>query len=395
MRIERFDVLPCDMPQEDPEWRFSIHANRVSRGWLVRLTADDGTEGYGYASATRHMGASSESLHGVLNAFADVVVGRDPSNIEAILSDLDKHLTGVNQAKAAIDGALHEVASRGLGLPLYRLFGGKMRDEVPVMRVLSLKDPAQMAERARDLIARGHDFIKIKVDGDPKVDIARVAAIREEVGPDVRLIIDANQAYAPKDAILVANKVVDYGVEYFEQPVRADDHAGLKLVTDNTQIAIEADESAGSLRDVMLLVSGRIVDAVSLKVPKLGGLRNTIAAARICEAGRVRCRFGAHVGPRLMSAQALHLACGLPNLEFACEFGEFVRLLDDPTEGVENVDGAIRLPEGPGSGASLRADALAAMNASLGAAASRGLRRHPFMDATQNDQQGRPTRRNT
>jgi L-alanine-DL-glutamate epimerase-like enolase superfamily enzyme len=358
MIIEQFDVLPCDMPQEDPEWRFSIHANRISRGWLVRLTSDTGVEGYGYASATRHMGASAEGLKGALDVFGDIVTGQDPFNIEAILGALDKQLTGINQAKAAIDCALHEVIARSLVLPLYKLFGGKVRDEVPVMRVLSIKSPEDMATRATDLLARGHKFIKIKVDGNVNDDFERVRAIRDQVGPDIRLIIDANQAYTPKDAILIAGKVADLGVEIFEQPITADDHDGLKLVTDNTAITIEADESAGSLREVMVLVSNRIVDAVSLKVPKLGGLRNAIAAARICEAGRVRCRFGAHVGPRLMSAQAMHLAVGLRGLDFACEFGEFVRLTNDPTEGIENIDGKVSLPEGIGSGASLRPEAV-------------------------------------
>jgi L-Ala-D/L-Glu epimerase / N-acetyl-D-glutamate racemase len=109
----------------------------------------------------------------------------------------------------------------------------------------------------------------------------------------------------------------------------------------------------------MTLVSNRIVDLVSLKVPKLGGLRNTIAAARICEAGDIPCRLGAHVGPRLLTAQAMHLAASLPELSFACEFGEFVRLRNDITEGVENEGGMIRLPEGVGSGAGLRAEARA------------------------------------
>ncbi len=358
MIIERFDILPCDMPQEDPQWRFSIHANRISRGWLVRLTTDTGVEGYGYASATRHMGASAEGLKGALEAFADIVLGQEPFNIEAIMAGLDQQLTGINQAKAAIDCALHEVVARSLDLPLYKLFGGKLRDEVPVMRVLSIKSPEDMADRAQDLLARGPKFIKIKVDGNVAEDFERVRAIREQVGPGIRLTIDANQAYTPKNAILIAGKVVDLGVEIFEQPVAADDHGGLKLVTDNTAITIEADESAGSLREVMVLVANRIVDAVSLKVPKLGGLRNSIAAARICEAGRVRCRFGAHVGPRLLNAQAMHLAVGLRGLDFACEFGEFVRLTNDPTVGIENVDGKVDLPAGPGSGASLKPEAV-------------------------------------
>jgi L-alanine-DL-glutamate epimerase-like enolase superfamily enzyme len=357
MKIDRIEILPADMPQSDPKWRFAIHANRVSQGWLVAITADDGTVGYGYASATKHMGASRAGLKGVLDDFTRLLLGRDPFDSEAILADLDHRLRGMNQAKAAIDCALHEIAARALGVPLCTLFGGKVRSEFPVLRVLSLKEPEEMAARARALVDAGYRDIKIKVDGRLDLDAARVRAVRAEVGSGIALTIDANQAYTPKAAVRLAGKVVDLGVEIFEQPCNADDHAGLKFVTDHSPIAVEADESAGSLRDVFALVSNRIVDLVSLKVPKLGGLRNTLSAARICEAGEIPCRLGAHVGPRLLTAQAMHLAASLPRLSFACEFGEFVRLENDITQGVENQNGVVRLPGGIGSGASLRADA--------------------------------------
>jgi L-alanine-DL-glutamate epimerase-like enolase superfamily enzyme len=214
-----------------------------------------------------------------------------------------------------------------------------------------------MAAKAQELVDAGYRDIKIKVDGHVELDAARVGAIRERVGPDIRLTIDANQAYKPKSAVRLAIKVADLGADIFEQPCNADDHAGLKFVTDHSPIAVEADESAASVRDVFTLVSNRIVDLVSLKIPKLGGLRNTMAAARICEAADIPCRLGAHVGPRLLTAQAMHLAASLPSLSFACEFGEFVRLQNDITEGVENENGRVRLPAGTGSGASLRADA--------------------------------------
>ena len=357
MKIDKIEILPADMPQSDPQWRFAIHANRISQGWLISIGADDGTVGYGYASATKHMGASCEGLKGVLDDFSGLLLGRDPFDLEAIMVDLDHRLRGVNQAKAAIDCALHEIAARALGVPLCTLFGGKLRTEFPVLRVLSLKRPDEMAAKACALVDAGYRDIKIKVDGRVDLDAARVRAIRDAVGPEIALTIDANQAYKPKGAIRLARKVADLGVEIFEQPCNADDHAGLKLVTDNSPIAIEADESAGSVREVFRLVSNRIVDLVSLKVPKLGGLRNTLAAARICEAADIPCRLGAHVGPRLLTAQAMHLAASLPSLSFACEFGEFVRLENDITEGVENQDGKVRLPEGIGSGAGLRADA--------------------------------------
>ena len=92
---------------------------------------------------------------------------------------------------------------------------------------------------------------------------------------------------------------------------------------------------------------------MSLKIPKLGGLRNTLAAARLCEAAHVQCRLGAAVGSRLLSAQALHFACAMPGIDYACELGEFDRLLDDPFEGLEVANGVLTLPQGAGSGVRL------------------------------------------
>jgi L-alanine-DL-glutamate epimerase-like enolase superfamily enzyme len=148
--------------------------------------------------------------------------------------------------------------------------------------------------------------------------------------------------------------MAEFAIDLAEQPVKVDDMRGLKLVTDSVPITIEADESAGSLQEVMTLVTNRIVDAVSLKIPKLGGLRNTVAAARICEAGGVRYRFGAAVGSRLLSATGMHLAAALPGVDYACEFGEFDRLLDDPFEGIEIVDGNLAVTESAGAGVTLR-----------------------------------------
>jgi L-alanine-DL-glutamate epimerase-like enolase superfamily enzyme len=144
--------------------------------------------------------------------------------------------------------------------------------------------------------------------------------------------------------------MAEFDIDLAEQPVAAGDLAGLKLVTDSVPMTVEADESAACLSDVMQLVSNRVVDAVSLKIPKLGGLRNTLAAARICEAGHVKFRMGAAVGSRLLSAQAMHLAATLPGIDYACELGEFDRLLDDPFEGIEIANGRLALPQGPGSG---------------------------------------------
>jgi L-Ala-D/L-Glu epimerase len=344
----RFD--PCVLRKQDPNWRFARGASPVTEGVIVTLVAENGTEGYGYASATPHMGATRETLIAALDRFAPLVNGRDSFELTRIMESLNRALAGNHQAKAAIDCALHDLNAKLLGIPLYTLFGGKLRECLPILRILSIKTPDEMAAQAERLVSAGYSHLKIKVDGDVEQDVARVAAIRRRVGEAVHLTIDANQSWSVKDAISALTRMAEHRIDIAEQPVAANDFRGLKLVTDSVPVTVEADESADSLDAVFRLVSGRIVDSVSLKIPKLGGLRNTLAAAHICEAGQVSCRMGAAVGSRLLSAHAVHLACALPNSGYACELGEFDRLLDDPFDGIEITAGYLTVPELPGCG---------------------------------------------
>lgn len=363
MKIVRARLDACVLHKQDPNWRFARGASPTTEGVIVTLTGDDGTEGYGYGSATPHMGATRETLHAALSAFLPVINGQDSLEIAPLMQSLDRMLAGHHQAKAAIECAMHDLNARVLALPLYQLFGGKLRDQLPILRILALKSPDEMAAQAEKLVQAGYKHLKIKVDGDVDLDVQRVSAIRRRVGDDVHLTVDANQSYTVKHAIAALNRMAEFGIDLAEQPVPAEDFAGLKQVTDAVPVAVEADESADSLRSVFRLVAERIVDSVSLKIPKLGGLRNTLATARICEAGNVSCRMGAAVGSRLLSAHALHLAAVLPDCGVACELGEFDRLRDDPFTGIEIENGHLQVPHAPGCGAIPRSHEAKAANA--------------------------------
>src|SRR5262249_61244774 len=189
----------------------------------------------------------------------------------------DRSLTGASQAKAGIDCALHDLCARALGVPVYNLLGGKVRDSVPVLRIIAIKTPAEMAANAAKLLEEGYRYFKIKVHGDVELDVARVKAIRERIGPDAHLIIDANQSYTVKDAITAINRMAEYRLDLVEQPVSRHDLKGLELVTRSVPVTVEADEGAGTIDEIMTMVSNRIVDAVSLKIQKLGGFRNALA----------------------------------------------------------------------------------------------------------------------
>ena len=200
MIVRDFDIHPCTMRKEDPNWRFALGASPVTDGHVLRIAADDGIEGFGYASATPHMGSIQATLQAELELFRPLVIGRDPRGIEAILIELDRCIRGAPQAKAAVDCALHDLLARSLGVPLNILFGGPVRDSVPILRFLQSRHHRKWRSSAE---AR-----RLRLPLPPRSrcmasweDVARVAAIRRQVGDDIHLTIDANQSYSPKDAV--------------------------------------------------------------------------------------------------------------------------------------------------------------------------------------------------
>lgn len=350
MKIKRAELFETHMPKDDPEWKFALGGEPVNRGFVLRLEADDGTEGYGYCSDAFHYGVTLGGLRGALEAFVPRLEGRDPYAYEAIMRDLDAVLFYNEQAKAAVDVALHDLVARSLGVPVYQLLGGLVRETIPVIRILALKEPEAMAANAQKLVDQGYRHLKIKVGGDLRTDVARLRAIRARVGPDVHFTIDANQSYAPREAIRAIRAMEEFGLDLVEQPVRADDFDGLAEVSHAVDTLVEADESAKSLPDIFRLLQMRAVGSISLKLMKLGGLRNCKLAAGMCKAANVRCRVGAAVGSRIANAACMHFIASTPNIDYACEVGEFARLLNDPATGLEVENGSLRVPRGPGLG---------------------------------------------
>jgi len=353
MRIQDVKFFPLSQRQEDPSWSFALGTYPVIEGWIVALEAE-GKTGYGYAQVIPHMGSTLAGVLSALELFKPRLIGRSPLDIEPILSDLDAVIVGNLQAKAGVDCALYDLAATLLGVPMHGLLGGSFRSEIPQIRIVPVKAPEQMAEQARKLVDKGYRGLKIKLKGHVSDDVERVRAIRAAVGKDILITLDPNQSYLAKDAIVALRRMEPYDVHLVEQPVAANDLRGLELVTRSVAQVVEADESAVSIDDVLFLTSNRIVDAVSLKIPKLGGLRNALLAAKICHGAGIQYRVGATFGPRLMAAHAAHFAAALPRLELPCELAEFDHLHDDPFEGLEVERGSIRVPATSGSGIVLK-----------------------------------------
>jgi len=356
MVIKHTEVVAVAMPREDPEWQFALTrpgGEKDMRGFIVKLITDDDLVGIGYTRAVGHQGSSLAGVRAALETYTELLIGKDPFSTEKIFMELDRVLWRNNQAKAAIDLALYDLQARAIGMPVYKLLGGLVREEIPIIRILALKEPSKMAENARKLIEEGYFYIKIKLSGESKKDLSRVEEVRKAVGDSVHLSVDANQTYSVKAAIDTLNRMQEFGVELCEQPVKKDDWHGLAAVTQATNCIIEAHESASSLEKIYGLVKNRVVDSIFLTVVQLGGLRNAKTAAAICKLGNVSIRLCA-VGSRIMSAASMHLVASTENISYACQLGEFHRLKNDPAYGIDVEHGKLRVPTGPGIGVSLK-----------------------------------------
>lgn len=356
MKITGIAIRLVVMPKEDKEWRFALGGDPLARGFFIKLITDEGLTGLGYAGgAASHHGVSHGATQVALERYGQIVQGEDPFDTERIFSIMDRALQDNNEAQSGIDMALRDLQAKKLGLPLYALLGGLVREEIPVMRILALKEPAQMAENALKLKAQGYSYIKVKFGGEPAKDVVRIKEIRRAVGGGVHLIVDMNQSYTSKSAIATLKKVEEYGVDICEQPVRADDWEGLAAVTRAVTCLVEAHESALSLASIFALVKGRVVNSINLKVGQIGGLRKAKIAAAICKLGNVSLRTG-ETGSRLLSAVSLHFVASTENISYACELGEFSRILNDPAYGMEVEHGVLKIPSAPGIGVPVRED---------------------------------------
>ena len=349
-KIISYDVSLCIQPQTDPTWTNSKGTIAALDGLIVTLTDEAGRRGEGHIEAVAFYADSIAGSRAAIDEVCPLFIGHDPAEIEMLLATMNRALNAHDPVKAGIDCALHDLLAVQRGVPLNQLFGGARHPVIAMQRIIPIKSPEAMAADAVALVAQGYGALKLKIDADGDGAVARTAAVRAAVGPGVRISVDANQAYIAKEFIPVMRGLQAQGVDLIEQPVKGDDFGGLKFIRDRADVIIEADESARSLKNVVDLIAMEACDSFNLKVFGLGGLRNTVVAARMVEAARLNHRIGTAFGPRLIAAQSAHVAASMARVFYPLEFAEFEHFGDDPHEGLEIEAGHLHLPTGVGTG---------------------------------------------
>ncbi len=242
---------------------------------VVELVDSDGRSGFGEAPQVWQV--TGESLAGaeacVTGPLRDVVTGRDPADLNALLGAVRRAVVGNHGAKGAIDMAVHDLLARQLDVPLAQLLGGTA-DRVPTDVTLPVGTADELAAAARARVSDGFDVLKIKVGTNGPADVDRIRAIRAAVGPDVVIRLDANQGWSPREAVRTIRAIEDAGldVELVEQPVAAADIEGLAYVTARVDTPVLADEAVYGVRDLLEVIRHRAADMVNVKLAKCGGL---------------------------------------------------------------------------------------------------------------------------
>ncbi len=318
---------------------------------VVRLDSDDGVAGVGEASPLKHF--TGESIGIIRTALGEdllpAVRGLDPLDIVAAHQRMDAALPANSSAKAAVDMALYDLAARIQGLPVHKLLGGAVRTRVPITRPLGILSIEEAVRQALLYAGAGHRTLKLKVGVDADSDVARVRAVREAVGPDVAIRIDANQGYDLSTAMRVVESLHDVRIEYFEQLLPAGQLRGLaRLRSLGARVAV--DESLHSPADALRLVEAEAADVFVIKLIKTGGLWPALQIAAIAAAAGVGCTVVSPYDMQFGAAHGLHLAASLPNLAGACELTVFASQAQMATTCHRVVDGCIELGAGPGCG---------------------------------------------
>ncbi len=277
---------------------------------IVTITTDSKLVGFGGAAPTAVItGETTASICGAIEHIRDNIVGMYFTESENIFQRLNNCIIGNSSAKAAVDMAIYDLLAKALEVPLYQLLGG-MINPLETDITVSLDTLEKMISESRKKLNGGFNILKIKVGGDPELDIKRLQSIREAIGSDALIRIDANQGWSAKEAVQVGQELERKGVniELMEQPVPARDFEGLRYVREHVSMPVYADESVFSPRDALDLVGMDAVDGLNIKLMKCGGIYNALKIAAIAETAGVPCMIGSMMESPISVAAAAHLA---------------------------------------------------------------------------------------
>ena len=373
MKIQSIETIPVRIPTRRVH-QWANLKTPIGVYLLVKLETDDGWTGLGEAPALKDWGGDHMRYYGetpasvaavIRDILAPSLMGEDPRRIEWIHTLMDQAVKGYPYSKAAIDMALYDVAGKAAGVPAYQLLGGLYRESVPISHSIGLMDMDEAVAEVQRVKAEGVKTIKLKGGVEPKRDVELLRRVREALGPDMNLTVDANNGYkSAKEAVQTTKAMEPYNILYMEQPVEGLD--AMAEVTRRVDTPVMADESAWTTWDVLEIIEKKAADIISIYTTKPGGLLKAKKVAAIAEAAGFPCNVNGSVEMGVGNAANVHLAASTAAANLACVIpvttpdaeatGRIAGIYykdDIVTEPFEFADGAVKVSHRPGLGIEL------------------------------------------
>ena len=371
VQIRRIETIRVALPTRRVHKWQGLKEGTIGGYLLVKMTGDDGTVGWGESPALkdwagdygRYFGESAGTTKYVVeNYLAPAVTERDAGNIAGLHQRMDNAVRGYPYAKACVEMAAYDLMGRSLDVPVYQLLGGKVRDRIPVTHSIGLLPMDEAVAECRQVVQEGVQTIKIKVGVEPRRDIELVHRVREAVGDEIALCVDANQGYSsPGEALQTLKAMEPCRLKYAEQPVEG--LLRMAEVAKALDTPVMADESAWTPQDVLEIFERRAADIISIYTTKPGGVHPGLEVAAVARAAGFPCNLNGSVETGVGNLANLHLAAAAPAVTLSCvvpvstpaeaQRGQLAGIYytDDLTEApMVFEDGSIVVPEGPGMG---------------------------------------------
>jgi muconate cycloisomerase len=359
MKITRIETIPVRVPLKP---QLAIRSGKghlqhtVSPFLLVKIHTDEPHIGLGEVSCTPRWSGEDQvtAAHFIQTYIAPLLVGEEATDINRLSLKIKSAVAGNPFTKAAVEMALWDLLGKSLNTPVYKLLGGAIREFVPTKWSVSGVEPAQAADIARWAVAQGFTCMKVKVGGDLAADLARVRAVREAVGPGVRLGVDANGGWPTYIAADMIKRLREFDIFFIEQPIAPGDNAALANLRQRAKAPIVADESLYTPQDAIALARAGAADLFSLYIGKSGGIAVARQIAAIAESAGIGCTVGSNLEMGIGSAAMIHLALATSGITpdfLPCDIiGPFFYEDDLLQQPLPITGGAARAPDGPGLG---------------------------------------------
>lgn len=314
MKFTAFEIYKYAIPMVP----FTIATGTMdfAQNIFVRAHTDSGLIGVGECSAfPMIVGETQNTCYELAKDFATLWKNKDALDLDARLAELDLFIAKNYTIKSAFDMLLYDLAAKQSGQPLYQFLGGEKR-KVETDITIGINSPEAMAKSAVGFKEQGYQIIKVKLGKNPVEDVERIKQIRNAIGPEIQLRLDANQGWNFEDAAFALQELGQYNIQFCEQPMRTYNDSLLPKLCQLSPIPIMADESVYTHYDAERIIQNKAAKYINIKLAKSGGISEAIKINQIAEQNEMNCMQGGMLESRLALTANVHFAMAFKNIVF-------------------------------------------------------------------------------